>query len=343
MELIDENSKWSNLYHYGVKGMKWGVRKEPEKTSHLPATGLTLKEKARAKVESSNKKYLTNNTKIKENRDGSLSVSGLKDILDARFDSKKAYQKWLNGETNPFAEEDENPIVKLGSDKISHGSPRVVGSGYSMTFANDEQYKSYVKNRENTKIQATLSYSNNASIANKLAKWKRGEDLDSYSDAKREEYAIKLADTYSALELKGYKESLRRQIDTNPEFTSAERRELYDQIDSVVTQDIAGSYYEMIDTSIVQGIEDEDERRQKSLKNSLFNADAVKKGKNLLNKDLSAAVYKKSANDRSLAKSIKTGAKSTVKSLKTIGLNVMKSVTSSVSSITKKITGFFKK
>lgn len=332
-----------SLTHFGVKGMKWGVRKEPEKNSHLPATGLTLKEKAHAKVEASNKKYLTNDTKVRENYDGSLLVSGLKNIKNAKFDSKESYEKWINGETNPFSEREENPIVKLGGKKISDGTPTVVGSGYSITFANDKQYESYSKNTENAKIQMTLSYGNNASIANALAKWERGDYDASYSDAKSEEYWKKLADTYSALELKGYKESLRNEVANYPGLTEKERQEYYDQIDSVVAQDIAGTYYEFIDPSIIQGIEDEDKKRKKALKNSLFNAEAVKKGKNLLNKELSVAVRKKVANDKSITKMIDNGVKSVGKSLKSIGSNVMKSVTSSVSNVTKKVSSFFKK
>lgn len=36
------NRKQYELYHYGVKGMKWGVRKKREKSSYTPSTRITL-------------------------------------------------------------------------------------------------------------------------------------------------------------------------------------------------------------------------------------------------------------------------------------------------------------
>lgn len=331
----------SCLTHYGVKGMRWGVRKEyePKGPNHLAATGLTLKEKALSKLKARNKGRITADTKIKENRDGSVSISGLKGIPNAKFDSKETYQKWLVGDTNPFSEDvnAKNPIVKFGGEKISIGTPQIVGAGYTLTFGTDKEYNTYCSELERAKIQSTLSYSNNASLANKLAKWERGEDAASYSDAKYNEYSRKIAETYAALEVKGYKENLKSQIDNHPDLTDEERQDAYDQIDQMEIDD----YYAYLDPSIVQGIEDEDKKRKKGSKNLLFNANAIKKGKDLLNKDLSTAVYKKAVNDKSLTKSIDVGVKSANNTIKSIGSNVIRTVTSSVSNIVKKVSKFF--
>lgn len=336
---VEANQNGSSLTHYDVKGMKWGVRKEYEKVSHLPATGLTLKEKSLAKVKASNKGRVTSDTKVKENRDGSVSVSGLKGIWNAKFTSKEVYQKWLDGDTNPFSEDinANNPIIRVGDEKISVGTPQITGSGYTLTFGKDNDYTAYCNDLERAKIQLTLSYSNNASLANKLAKWERGEDTKSYSDSKRSEYERKLAETYSALEFKGYKESLKNQVDNYSGLTYEERQDLYNQIDEMVVDD----YYSYLDPSIMQVIEEEDKKRKKISKDPLFNVNVIKKGKDLLNKDLSAAIYKKVANDKTLAKSIEVGAKSVRNSIKSIGSNAIKSVTSSLSNVAKKISKFF--
>lgn len=102
----DQNG--STLAHYGVKGMRWGVRNDKEKSSKTKRSYNEQKKETiqggrqRAAVEGgySNIQRLTDSVKRQNNGDGSFNISGLKGISRAYFKNETAYQNWLNGRTN---------------------------------------------------------------------------------------------------------------------------------------------------------------------------------------------------------------------------------------------------
>lgn len=94
-----------DISHYGVKGMKWGVRKDPELRGTIvrgekqskAATVQGHFQKKAVEAGYANINRLTDNVNRTKNKDGSITVTGLKDIKSARFRDENSYDAWLNG------------------------------------------------------------------------------------------------------------------------------------------------------------------------------------------------------------------------------------------------------
>lgn len=118
--------------HYGVLGMKWGVRKE-QKTSAR---------KAKYRV---NSDQITADTTVKRHPNGSITVSNLREISSANFDNEGIYKKWLNNEVNYFAQ-DMGGYVYSGGKRLGDQNASISGIGYTLNFTNEADYKEYYKN-----------------------------------------------------------------------------------------------------------------------------------------------------------------------------------------------------
>lgn len=94
--------------HYGVKGMKWGVRNDPKTSGKIARSSRQAKratvsgdlQRKAVQGNYSNTQRLTDNVKRQSNDDGSFNVSGLKGIKRAYFKNEESYQSWLNGRLN---------------------------------------------------------------------------------------------------------------------------------------------------------------------------------------------------------------------------------------------------
>lgn len=108
MESWNISSSLSEFTHYGVKGMRWGVRNDKEKSSKTKRSYNEQKKETiqgrlqRVAVEGgySNIQRLTDSVKRQNNGDGSFNISGLKGVSRAYFKNETAYQNWLNGRTD---------------------------------------------------------------------------------------------------------------------------------------------------------------------------------------------------------------------------------------------------
>lgn len=62
------------LQHFGVKGMKWGVRKDRKRESNLAYNREVYDSGRRNYVHSQNAKYVKQNASYKINKDGSMHI-----------------------------------------------------------------------------------------------------------------------------------------------------------------------------------------------------------------------------------------------------------------------------
>lgn len=144
----------SELKHYGVLGMKWGVRKEQE----------TSVRKAKKRV---NSDQITSETTVKRNPNGSITVSNLREISSAHFDNEAVYKKWLNNENNYYAE-DKGGYAYIGGKRVDNKNTSISGIGYTLNFTSEADYNEYYKN-------TTSAYQKNF-IHSSLEKYKADVD-----------------------------------------------------------------------------------------------------------------------------------------------------------------------
>lgn len=148
----------NTLTHYGVLGMKWGVRKE-DKPRSIVGKGTI------------NRNQKTSSTKVIKNSNGSVTVTGMKNIRSATFDSEEIYNDWVNGRNNPFAIEFDTYArnsFSIGGTSIStklelvnDGPGSAYGVGYVLNFENARQLETYQqtvqKNAESYYTQKAVS------------------------------------------------------------------------------------------------------------------------------------------------------------------------------------------
>ena len=105
------------MYHYGVKGMKWGVRKSRVKSSKSKKRGISDRSirKDRLKASKSRRK---------------LSDSEL-DARIKRLEKEKKLRTLTEEEINPGRTMVKNQLKKVGAAAVAGGA--VVGARYVMT------------------------------------------------------------------------------------------------------------------------------------------------------------------------------------------------------------------
>ena len=104
----------TELIHHGVKGMKWGVRKVPERLNHLPGDSSV--------------------TKRVKNEYNSLNDQQFKSKYRV---SKKVYAKRVKKYGDPYM---NSPLAKFGK-KMSARNKKL---GRKDNYVNDKHYKRYL-------------------------------------------------------------------------------------------------------------------------------------------------------------------------------------------------------
>lgn len=164
-------SSVSEFSHYGVKGMRWGVRNEKE-TSTKEKRSKAQEKRAtvsgdlqRKAVEGhySNIQRLTPDVKRQTNPDGSFNVTGLKGITNAYFKNEKTYQNWLNGRYNFVTDPNSGSSfdrfynrVRVFEDRINDDYTITVRSEDPENFNDDDIRLSFDNGDEYLKASANI-------------------------------------------------------------------------------------------------------------------------------------------------------------------------------------------
>lgn len=119
----------NELWHYGVLGMKWGVRKDRDRVSIAN------------RIKPTTDPYKSG--KITKNSDGSITITGMKGTQSATFKNEKIYEYWRNGDYNPFAMNSD--IRNMYAENLAERNERTLhGIGYKIDFKDYEAESQYL-------------------------------------------------------------------------------------------------------------------------------------------------------------------------------------------------------
>lgn len=124
------------LYHHGIKGMKWGVRRTDAQLGH--------------KTNSSGKKSDSDDTKKKKSSIGSKTLSSLKNKIEAGKKAREAARAKKEAETQKKTEENISKInPKKSAKQMSDSELRERINRLRM----EKEYKELMNNTRNEKIK----------------------------------------------------------------------------------------------------------------------------------------------------------------------------------------------
>lgn len=190
---LDEDT----LAHYGVMGMKWGVRKNPEKTF---AKAAKKSDKYAKKIYKTNKKYLKEAKRVsrffgrKKTQKKVVRLNAKKDTLTAKK------EKWDKNIEKIFSKEYDRIRTKSKTDEEKDNSLRRLEKGYSKgKIPATTKVKKY-----DTTSTAEKKSSLKKELKDQIKKIYLNDDFDGYVDSKN---PGSFKDTVSRTEIKGVQKS----------------------------------------------------------------------------------------------------------------------------------------
>ena len=134
---------YDELYHYGVKGMKWGVRRTPEQLGHKRGNKKALGyERARAVADST----------IKSQYKG----DSLKKAIDRAYEEEKAYLDWYEGNDSAGTKEQRRQkMLSFATD--GHAEEYSKQKNKFIEDHASSELQSYVKKEQGFDLENTLS------------------------------------------------------------------------------------------------------------------------------------------------------------------------------------------
>lgn len=140
---MDEREDY--LAHYGVLGMKWGVRNEETRRRYEHEKRVSARKEKRAQVKAEKKQL----KEIRKDRRRTAAIAPLKsdqeiNTLHKRLEKERDIQKWTYEELHPYATKAKKVMNSpVGRTAIGIVSPVAVGLG---TYA----VKRYMRNAQYT-------------------------------------------------------------------------------------------------------------------------------------------------------------------------------------------------
>lgn len=108
----------SYLAHYGVLGMKWGVRKNPQRAYQKASKKYDRLEKIANKSLDKAGKYNRRRTKYSLGNIGNYNEAKAKRSYDRAYRQTKRASKWMKSMKKEFAKQD---VVSLDQDLLRRG------------------------------------------------------------------------------------------------------------------------------------------------------------------------------------------------------------------------------
>lgn len=127
------------LYHYGVKGMKWGIRRTPQQLGHTVA-------KVKNKIADASKKRKEQKAKKKEEADKKESSTKKKSIKDMSTAELQQYYNRINLERNVL--ETQRRLSELQPQKTSRGKDFIKSVANDVILGNIKNASRDYLNRE---------------------------------------------------------------------------------------------------------------------------------------------------------------------------------------------------
>ena len=148
------------LYHHGIKGQKWGIRRYRNEDGSLTSAGQRRYEKKQARKNIKESKDDLDRKYLKELISGATAVtpSRFKNYINKRKDTNKAFTDLFNKRSDYTDLKSERKTKKMYSKAIRKGSIRRKKAAYnSMTVKKGKSYANKVVAKEATKYVAKVA------------------------------------------------------------------------------------------------------------------------------------------------------------------------------------------